>query len=95
MHSLRARLIQVLVHASSGPRPSDKGWGRGGRSPKKVFSPFRASVWSKNKGEAWAPGPLGPRAPEPQDTRAPGPRAPSLDAPQYAVLQNSKYRQPL
>ena len=79
MHLLRVRLIQVLVHASSGPRPSDKGWGR---SLKKVFSPFRASVWSKNKGEAWAPGP-------------PGPRAPFLDPPQYVVLQNSKYRQPL
>ena len=80
MHLLRARLIQVLVHASSGSRLSDKGWGAGGgRSQRKVFSPFRASVWSKNKGEAWAPGPPGP----------------FLDPPQYAVLQNSKYRQPL
>ena len=81
MHLLRARLIQVLVHASSGPRPSDKGGGGGGGGglKKKVFSPFRASVWSKNKGEAWAPGPPGP----------------FLDPPQYAVLQNSKYRQPL
>ena len=74
--------------------------GRGGRSQKKVFSLFRASVWSKNKGEAWAPGPPGPRAPEPPSPRAPGPRAPgprapSLDPPQYVVLQNSKYRQPL
>ena len=81
MHLLRARLIQVLVHASSGPRPSDKGGGggEGGRSQKKVFSPFRASVWSKNKGEAWARGPPGP----------------FLDPPEYVGLQNSKYRQPL
>ena len=59
IHLSRARLIQVLVHASSGSRPSDKGWGR---SQRKVFSPFQASVWSKNKGETWAPGPPGPRA---------------------------------
>ena len=30
------------------------GWG-GGRSPKKSFSALRASLWSKNKGEARAP----------------------------------------
>ena len=30
-------------------RPLDKGVG-GGRSPKKIFSALRASVWSKNKG---------------------------------------------
>ena len=89
MHLLRARLIQVLGHASSGSRPSDKGWGR---SQRKVFSPFHASVWSKNKGETWAPG---PRAPGPRAPGPPGPRANSLDAPQYAVLQHSKYRQPL
>ena len=39
MHLLRARLIQVLVHASSGPRPSDKGRGGGGAvSKKSVFA---------------------------------------------------------
>ena len=37
-------------------RPSDTvGGGGGGRSPKKSFSALRASLWSKNKGEARAP----------------------------------------
>ena len=39
---------------SGGSRPSDKG---GARSQKQFFSALRASVWSKNKGEA---GPAGP-----------------------------------
>ena len=29
----------------------------GGRSPKKLFSALRVSVWSKNKGGTWAPRP--------------------------------------
>ena len=32
----------------------------GGGLKKKMFSPFRALVWSKHKGEAWAPGPRAP-----------------------------------
>ena len=78
MHLLRARLIQVLVHASSGPRPSDKGWGGGGGwggVQKKCFRPFGPQFGLKIRGRPgplgpWAPGPPGPRAPEPQ---APGP----------------------
>ena len=37
-----------------------RGGGWAGRSPKKLFSALRASVWSKNKGGGWgrAPGPF-------------------------------------
>ena len=41
-------------------RPLDKLWGggggRGGRSPKNIFSALRASFWSENRG-AETPGP--------------------------------------
>ena len=55
------------------------GGGRGGGLQKKCFRPFGPQFGLKIRGR---PGP-------------PGPRAPSLYPPQYAVLQNSKYRQPL
>ena len=58
MHLLRARLIQVLVHASSGPRPSDKGGGDGGRSQKKCFRPFGPQFGLKIRGRPGPPGPF-------------------------------------
>ena len=68
----RRRNVRVwVVNNNAGSRPWDKGWGGGGvqviqtlrwwgggsRSPKKIFSALRVSVWSKNNG--W-PGPLDP-----------------------------------
>ena len=63
------RRLKCRVIYSGGSRPLDKGgWGGGGshpdseimegdRSQKQFFSVLRASFWSKNKGEGWAPRP--------------------------------------
>ena len=43
-------MVGMSAQHSAGCRPLDKVGGGGGRSPKKIFSALRASVWSKNKG---------------------------------------------
>ena len=65
----RRRIVRVWVaNNSAGSRPWDMGGSRssrpldrgggGGRSPKKIFSALRVSVWSKNNGRPGPPGSL-------------------------------------
>ena len=45
---LKLQLRLRRSHLSGGSRPSDKGGGRGPRSPKTFFSALRTSVWSRS-----------------------------------------------
>ena len=51
-------LVEMSFRPGGNGHPDPEIRGGGVRSPKKTFSALRASVWSKNKGEAGPPGPF-------------------------------------